>query len=551
LLFSAAVLKSVFTWGVDIFLLNLYVPVSWISSVLCLLSEKKKYSLLSTCAYLLPALRVYSNFALFSCNAGLCKHESGSSALPNMPGLVEPSVEQASILVNLRLNEMDALEKHEVFPTKFNFGSKTTDDYKKRVVYFSDDTIGNFSFTSRHLMKPFRAAMTDSLVQSYGLTQCMKVMKTEWASEDDLKVFHTNEYIEAIKVATKTKSKKRGGDADCPEFFGVLEYCRAVAGSSLSSARVMNMRTSDIIINWNGGMHHAKSYEASGFCFINDIVLAILELLKVYDRVLYVDIDCHHGDGVEEAFYTTNRVMTVSFHKYGDFFPGSGRLEDIGLDEGEKYAVNVPLNSGIGDANYVALFRMIITKIVEHFRPSAIVMQCGADSLAHDRLGCFNLSVSGHGECVKFVRSLQIPLMLLGGGGYSLHNVARCWTYETSIALDVPINNDLPFHEYYNFYSPSFKLHLPAAKNVLDMNGTRYLEYIGKYICENIRSLEHAPSVEIKDNKNSGSSSPGKDSEDSESSSPPEDSELLDIFEENEWLPGIDGIVHLKMFIRI
>ncbi|KRZ86366.1 Histone deacetylase 1, partial [Trichinella sp. T8] len=375
---------------------------------------------------------------------------------------------------------------------------------------------------------------TNSLVQSYGLTQCMKVMKTEWASEDDLKVFHTNEYIEAIKVATKTKSKKRGGDADCPEFFGVLEYCCAVAGSSLSSARVMNARTSDIIINWNGGMHHAKSYEASGFCFINDIVLAILELLKVYDRVLYVDIDCHHGDGVEEAFYTTNRVMTVSFHKYGDFFPGSGRLEDIGLDEGEKYAVNVPLNSGIGDANYVALFRMIITKIVEHFRPSAIVMQCGADSLAHDRLGCFNLSVSGHGECVKFVRSLQIPLMLLGGGGYSLHNVARCWTYETSIALDVPISNDLPFHEYYNFYSPSFKLHLPSAKNVLDMNGTRYLEYIRKCICENIHD------------KNSESSNPRKDSEDNKSGNPPEDSELLEIFEENEWLPGIDGIVHLK-----
>ncbi|KRZ58363.1 Histone deacetylase 3 [Trichinella nativa] len=537
---------------------------------------------------------------------------------------------------------MDALEKHEVFPTKFDFGSKTTDDYRKRVVYFSDDTIGNFSFTSRHLMKPFRAAMTDSLVQSYGLTQCMKVTKTEWASEEDLKVFHTDEYIEAIKVATKTKSKKRGGDADCPEFFGVLEYCRAVAGSSLytignfsftsrhlmkpfraamtdslvqsygltqcmkvtktewaseedlkvfhtdeyieaikvatktkskkrggdadcpeffgvleycravagsslSSARVMNARTSDIIINWNGGMHHAKSYEASGFCFINDIVLAILELLKVYDRVLYVDIDCHHGDGVEEAFYTTNRVMTVSFHKYGDFFPGSGRLEDTGLDEGEKYAVNVPLNSGIGDANYVTLFRMvIITKIVEHFRPSAIVMQCGADSLAHDRLGCFNLSVSGHGECVKFVRSLQIPLMLLGGGGYSLHNVARCWTYETSIALDVPISNDLPFHEYYNFYSPSFKLHLPVAKNVLDMNGTRYLEYIRKYICENMRSLEHAPSVEIKDDRNSESSSPCKDSEDNENGNPPEDSELLEIFEENVWLPGIDGIVHHK-----
>jgi len=107
---------------------------------------------------------------------------------------------------------------------------------------------------------------------------------------------------------------------------------------------------SDICINWSGGLHHAKKEEASGFCYVNDIVLAILELLKYHNRVLYIDIDVHHGDGVEEAFYTTNRVMTVSFHRYGEnYFPGTGDLQDIGVGEGQFYSLNVPLKMYIDD----------------------------------------------------------------------------------------------------------------------------------------------------------------------------------------------------------
>ena len=101
--------------------------------------------------------------------------------------------------------------------------------------------------------------------------------------------------------------------------------------------------------------------EASGFCYVNDIVLAILELLKYHNRVLYIDIDVHHGDGVEEAFYCTNRVMTVSFHRYGDFFPGTGDIKDIGYGNGQYYALNVPLNSGIDDDSYFHLFKTVIT----------------------------------------------------------------------------------------------------------------------------------------------------------------------------------------------
>ena len=203
------------------------------------------------------------------------------------------------------------------------------------------------------------------------------------------------------------------------------EFFRCVLPRS-DGAMKLNHGQVDIAINWSGGLHHAKKSEASGFCYINDIVLAILELLKYHPRVLYIDIDIHHGDGVEEAFYTTDRVMTVSFHKFGDFFPGTGDLKDDGAERGKYYSVNVPLQDGIDDRSYVALFKAVISKVMEVYRPTAIVLQCGADSLTGDRLGCFNLTVKGHGECVRYVKSFGVPLLVVGGGGYNIRNVSRC-----------------------------------------------------------------------------------------------------------------------------
>lgn len=115
----------------------------------------------------------------------------------------------------------------------------------------------------------------------------------------------------------------------------------------------------DIAIHWAGGLHHAKKREASGFCYINDIVLGILELLRSYPRVLYIDIDCHHGDGVEEAFYTTDRVMTCSFHKFGEYFPGTGTQEDKGMGKGKYYTINVPLKDGITDEAFKTVFEPV------------------------------------------------------------------------------------------------------------------------------------------------------------------------------------------------
>ena len=114
-------------------------------------------------------------------------------------------------------------------------------------------------------------------------------------------------------------------------------------------------------------------------------MLAILELLKYHQRVLYIDIDIHHGDGVEEAFYTTDRVMTVSFHKYGEYFPGTGDLRDIGAGRGKYYSLNFPLRDGIDDASYEGIFVPVMSRVMELYQPSAIVLQCGADSLSGDR----------------------------------------------------------------------------------------------------------------------------------------------------------------------
>ena len=231
----------------------------------------------------------------------------------------------------------------------------------------------------------------------------------------------------------------------------------------------------DIAINWSGGLHHAKKYEASGFCYVNDIVVAILELLKYHSRVLYIDIDIHHGDGVQEAFYLTDRVMTVSFHKYGNFFPGTGHMYEVGAGAGRQYSVNVPLKEGMDDASYEYIFTPIMQMVMDFYKPSAVVLQCGADSLSGDRLGCFNLSTKGHGKCVEFMKKFNLPLMILGGGGYTLRNVARLWAYETSILCEEELSSELPYQEYFEYFGPDFALHPEVNPRMENANSQQYL----------------------------------------------------------------------------
>ena len=297
--------------------------------------------------------------------------------------------------------------------------------------------------------------------------------------------YHADDYVQFLEQVTPETQhehlrvlKRFNVGEDCPVFDGMYDFCRRYTGGSIGGAVRLNHGLADVAINWMGGLHHAKKSEASGFCYINDIVLAILELLKVHHRVLYIDVDIHHGDGVEEAFYCTDRVMTVSFHKYGgNFFPGTGDQGDVGHNKGKYYSLNVPLKDGVDDTSYNALFRPILQAVMDKYQPGAVVLQCGADSLTGDRLGTFNLSLKGHADTVAFMKSFGVPLLLLGGGGYTIRNVARCWTYETATVLGKDISNDLPGNDYYDYFGPDFKLHLTPT-NDTNQNSPDYCQRV-------------------------------------------------------------------------
>ncbi|KAL2216553.1 histone deacetylase 1 [Thermoascus aurantiacus ATCC 26904] len=378
-------------------------------------------------------------------------------------------------------------------------------DRNKKVAYFYDSDVGNYAYVSGHPMKPHRIRMTHSLVMNYGLYKKMEIYRAKPASKYEMTQFHTDEYIDFLSKVTpdnmdqfaKEQSKYNVGD-DCPVFDGLFEFCGISAGGSMEGAARLNRNKCDIAINWAGGLHHAKKSEASGFCYVNDIVLGILELLRFKQRVLYVDIDVHHGDGVEEAFYTTDRVMTVSFHKYGEYFPGTGELRDIGVGQGKYYAVNFPLRDGIDDLSYKSIFEPVIKSVMEWYRPEAVVLQCGGDSLSGDRLGCFNLSMKGHANCVNFVKSFNLPTMIVGGGGYTMRNVARTWAFETGILVGEVLGPQLPYNDYYEYFAPDYELDVRPS-NMDNANTKEYLDKIRSQVIENVKRTAFAPSVQMTD----------------------------------------------------
>ncbi|KAI1431758.1 hypothetical protein GGR50DRAFT_677697 [Xylaria sp. CBS 124048] len=375
----------------------------------------------------------------------------------------------------------------------------------KKVAYFYDSDIGNFAYVAGHPMKPHRIRLAHSLIMNYGVYKKMEIYRAKPATRLEMTQFHTDEYIDFLQKVSpenmenfqREQSKFNVGD-DCPVFDGLFEFCGISAGGSMEGAARLNRNKCDMAVNWAGGLHHAKKSEASGFCYVNDIVLGILELLRFNKRVLYVDIDVHHGDGVEEAFYTTDRVMTVSFHKYGEYFPGTGELRDVGIGAGKYYAVNFPLRDGIDDSSYKSVFEPVISNVMEYYNPDAVVLQCGGDSLSGDRLGCFNLSMEGHANCVKFVKSFNRPTLVVGGGGYTMRNVARTWAFETGLLVDAHMDRTLPFNEYYEYYGPDYELDVRAS-NMENANSPEYLEKIKNQLIENLRRTAHVPSVQMQD----------------------------------------------------
>lgn len=325
---------------------------------------------------------------------------------------------------------------------------------------------------------PNRASLTHTLIVAYGLLENTRIVEPRQASAHELSAFHSLDYVKCLeKLASNCDDEEMEETAaeyglgfDCPLFDDLLDCMSVIAGGTLTAAEMLNKKECSIAINWQGGWHHAQRNEASGFCYINDVVLGILKLREKFDRILYVDIDLHHGDGVEDAFSFTSKVMSVSFHKFSPgFFPGTGGCHDVGLGKGKYYTVNVPLKDGITDKPFIEIFSRVMSEVKKRFKPSIVVCQCGVDTLAGDPMASFNLTQYSIGECVKYLMEWNLPLLLLGGGGYNVKNSARCWTYLTGVVLNQQLSPDIPEHEYFLEYGPDYQLHIPAGRRK-DMN---------------------------------------------------------------------------------
>ncbi|XP_076444969.1 histone deacetylase 8-like [Babylonia areolata] len=366
-----------------------------------------------------------------------------------------------------------------------------------RVVFIHSDQL--ITHCNRLPRIPDRAGMVYSLIESLGLLTFLHVVAPKTASEEEVLKFHSKDYVEFLQRISHLEDEEKidvddaeqyGITYDCPVQENVYECAALVAGATVTAAKALCDKQCHIAINWCGGWHHAQRSEASGFCYINDIVLGILTLRDKFSRVLYVDLDLHHGDGVENAFSTTPHVLTVSFHKYDTgFFPGSGSILDVGSRGGKYYCVNVPMKDGLSDKEFFAVFKRVMTAVRETYDPEVVVCQCGADGLAEDPMSSFNLTLTAFRHCLYFLMLWELPLLLLGGGGYHHANTARCWASLTALTVGRKLPQDVPDHKHFTEYGPDYELTVQAG-NRKDDNSLKDLVKICSIITENLQNIK-------------------------------------------------------------
>ncbi len=321
----------------------------------------------------------------------------------------------------------------------------------KTAFIYSDD-FAKYDYGRGHPLKPFRLKLAYELIKAYGLLsmQDVHIVTAKPAHEEDLLLYHTRDYIEVLKAVNggldiPWEEKYGLGFGDNPVFEGVFEWSRLVTGASIQAAELVDSGEFPIAFNISGGLHHARSSRASGFCYVNDPVIIISSLLNKGRRVAYIDIDVHHGDGVQEAFYRTDQVLTISLHESGQrLFPGTGFESEIGEGRGEGYSVNIPMPPSSDDELFVFAFNEVVPSLIEKFRPDIVVAQLGVDSFRTDPLAHLNYTTNGFCEVVRKMKEFSPKWITLGGGGYEITNVAKAWTLAWAIMNNVDLPDELP-----------------------------------------------------------------------------------------------------------
>jgi acetoin utilization protein AcuC len=315
-----------------------------------------------------------------------------------------------------------------------------------------DEQVTQYDFGPGHPMDPVRLQLTRSLVRAFGLDGALKVVAAPAAGDSTLTLVHRQDYVAKVRAASadpRSADLTYGlGSEDNPAFAAMHAASALIAGQSVGAAEAVWRGDVAHAVNFAGGLHHAMPAAASGFCVYNDAALAVARLLELgAERVAYVDVDVHHGDGVQAAFWDDPRVLTVSLHENPlTLFPQTGWPEETGGPAAEGSAVNVALPAGTGDAGWLRAFHAVVPELLAAFRPQAVVSQHGADTHTEDPLAHLAVSLDAQRAVAQAVHSLahehaQGRWVALGGGGYAVSDVVpRTWTHVVAIAAGVPID---------------------------------------------------------------------------------------------------------------
>ncbi|MCH8118675.1 MAG: acetoin utilization protein AcuC [Planctomycetes bacterium] len=320
-----------------------------------------------------------------------------------------------------------------------------------KAVFIYSAELEKYNYPPEHPFNTIRAKKTREIVKSLGLLtgNGRSEVPPVPAERLVLKKFHSARYLYALKTSAKgqwdTEALGMGiGTGDCPVFAGMYDYSVLAAGGTLTAVKLILSGTAEVAFNPSGGFHHAGPEKASGFCYINDVALACTILAEEGKRVLYLDVDVHHGDGVAYAFYDRCDVMTISLHQNPrTLFPGTGFEDEIGDGQGKGYCVNVPLPIGTYDEVYMKAFKAIALPLITAYNPDVIVFELGADALAGDPLAHLCLTNNVYAEVIEHLLSFDKPIVATGGGGYNINNTVRAWALAWGILTGTGSGSDM------------------------------------------------------------------------------------------------------------
>ncbi|MBN1664733.1 MAG: acetoin utilization protein AcuC [Deltaproteobacteria bacterium] len=302
-------------------------------------------------------------------------------------------------------------------------------------ILFYSDALASFNYGSNHPFKPARAKVFYELLNRYSLIfeENQRIMVPQKLDETLLRLFHTAEYIRLLKLCNAGEFTINMldfgiGSGDNPVVAGMLDFALDAAGATYEGAMMLAGGRAAVVFNPHGGFHHARSDFAEGFCYVNDIAIAITALIHQGKRVAYCDIDAHHGNGVQEAFYEDRRVLTISLHESGEsLYPWGGFVDETGSGDGKGFNVNIPFHAGTDDAIYLAAFDAVVPPLISAFRPDILFIECGGDAHKDDPLAHLNLTSRSYETVLKALKSLCPRIMATGGGGYDVHKTAAVW----------------------------------------------------------------------------------------------------------------------------